>query len=1047
MMEEDMAGKIIYTKYSNDRSDKYCIATDIIQNGESRYVRKRALNTEAEIHIRNMQDSELKLNALYEKSKFEVNHIIDAQKDYVDFEYIDGTSYESILDEYIQRNDFIGVLAAMKQFFDEMSNCKTVEFCESEISQYYFGDVPELTGAAALPYANVDLIFQNVIVDKSGKWNIIDYEWAIDCCIPMRFLQYRAILLYIYGLSKRHGLIEKDIFKQFQFEQDEIEIYERMERVFQKTIKDNHSQLGDYYHSMGMPNYNIDQLLQQKKKCMIEVFIDDGAGYQENQKMYFSEFPINIKVGEHVKSVRIDPMSQKGAVYIRTIQDNKGRKCEYNVNGSKYMADLYLFETDDPSVEFKNMYVDTSYFVVDMETLPLDETNEVMFVDLIVRMKNLEQEIDVKSSTLAQQEALIARLQGDINAIHNSLSWKLTIPIRSIVLVGYKIMRRFKITSLCYDGFRYFLQFGFQSTVRRIKELYGKPSNVIDETDYVLSPEIIQQQRDQQFDYMPVISILVPLYNTPDVFLTEMIDSVKNQTYGKWELCLADGSDSEHTEVEKRCREYMKDDSRIKYRKLEQNLGISENTNACIELATGDYIGLFDHDDLLTQDALYEVVNRINEKNNVDAVYTDEDKLLYNAKDQSTKYVEPHCKSDFNLDLLRTNNYICHFFVVRKEIVDKVGGFRSAYDGSQDFDFILRCVEQAKNVEHIAKILYHWRIHAGSTAANPESKMYCYEAGKHAIESHLERMHIQACVEMTQHLGFYRVKYPVKGNPLVSIIIPNKDEKETLEKCIQSIETKTTYDNYEIVIVENNSITTEIFEYYDKLSHNVRIKVVKWDDEFNYSKINNFGVKQAKGEYLILLNNDVEIITENWIEEMLANCQREEVGIVGAKLLYPDNTVQHAGVIIGLGGIAGHAFVGLDGNHPGYFGRAFIQQDLSAVTAACLMVRRAVYEEVGGLEEQLKVAFNDVDFCLKVRKAGYLVVMNPNVRLYHYESKSRGAEDTPEKHARFASEVNYMAEHWRDILESGDPYYNKNLTLIKGDFSMKGKDEVAPSYI
>lgn len=662
-------------------------------------------------------------------------------------------------------------------------------------------------------------------------------------------------------------------------------------------------------------------------------------------------------------------------------------------------------------------------------------------------LAQMQGDVTRMQENVAQMHQKLSYYQGSFEQVTNSLSWKITKPLRFLADGGAKLIRKSRITSVICDGMIYFCHNGLRSTFRRIKELYGRKKSVMTEEDFQLSSEEIERQRAVRFEYAPVISILVPLYNTPEKFLREMIESVKNQTYGNWQLCLADGSDDSHTFVEKICKGYCRKDSRIVYKHLEENRGISDNTNACIELATGDFIGLFDHDDLLTQNALFEIVKRLNEQEDIDAVYTDEDKLLYDEKNESSKYVEPHCKSDFNLDLFRTNNYICHFFVVRKTIVDQIGGFRKEYDGSQDFDFIFRCVEQARRVEHIAKILYHWRIHANSTAANPHSKMYCYEAGKRAIEAHLERRGIQAVVEMTEHLGFYRVKYPVKGNPLVSIIIPNKDEKATLEKCIHSILEKTSYDNYEIVIVENNSETEEIFHYYEELAADARIRIVHWKEEFNYSKINNFGVKQSKGEYILLLNNDVEVISENWMEELLSNCQRSEVGITGAKLLYPDHTVQHAGVIIGLGGIAGHAFVGMDANHPGYFGRAFVQQNLSAVTAACLMVSRAIYDEVSGLEETLKVAFNDVDFCLRVREAGYLVVMNPNVRLYHYESKSRGAEDTPEKQARFNSEVHYMAERWRGILENGDPYYNQNLTLLRGDFSMKGKDEVVPRYL
>lgn len=569
-----------------------------------------------------------------------------------------------------------------------------------------------------------------------------------------------------------------------------------------------------------------------------------------------------------------------------------------------------------------------------------------------------------------------------------------------------------------------------RKTMRRVK---GEPAEVALPEWNVLTHKEIEVQKSKEFTQKHRFSILVPLYNTPIHFLKEMVDSVASQTYSEWELCLADGSDEEHGEVGDWCRAYTQKDSRVKYRKLEENRGISDNTNACMDMATGDFIALFDHDDLLTPDALYEAMEVLEKNWKVDVIYTDEDKI----NSDSTVYSEPHFKSDFNIDLLRSNNYICHFFMVRKEIVDKVGGLRTLYNGSQDYDFIFRCVEQARVVYHIPKVLYHWRMHENSTAANPESKMYCYDAGKRAIESHLERMGVEAKVSMTDYLGFYRVKYPVKGEPLVSIIIPNKDEATTLNICLHSILEKTTYKNYEIIIVENNSTNPDTFAYYDTLEKYKNIKVVEWLDNFNYPKINHYGISHSKGEYLIFLNNDTEILTSDWIEELLGNCQRPEVGITGAKLYYPDDKIQHAGVIVGLGGVAGHAFSCHDRKDPGYFARAIVQQDLSAVTAACFMVSRKIYDEVGGMEIQLQVAFNDVDFCLKVRDKGYLVVYNPNVELYHYESKSRGFEDTPRKHARFEREVNFMKARWEKVLSKGDPYYNPNLTLVRGDFSPK----------
>ena len=561
--------------------------------------------------------------------------------------------------------------------------------------------------------------------------------------------------------------------------------------------------------------------------------------------------------------------------------------------------------------------------------------------------------------------------------------------------------------------------------------------------------ELLRQSRER-FEEEVVISVLVPLYNTPLFFLKEMIHSVLDQSYSGWELCLADGSDEEHAWVGDWCREIVKKDGRVKYRKLEENGGISENTNVCIQMASGDYLALFDHDDLLTPDALYEVRKAILERQ-ADVIYTDEDKV----NGDSTVYSEPHFKSDFNLDLLRANNYICHFFVVKKEIVDLVGGLRSEYNGSQDYDFIFRCVEQANQIVHIPRVLYHWRMHENSTAANQQSKLYCYTAGQRAIASHLERCGIEGEVLMQEHLGFYRVDYPVQGEPLVSILIPNKDEKETLKGCIDSIFQKSSYRNFEIIVIENNSVEAETFAYYSELQgggtedrgdekgriKRERVRVVEWKGEFNFSKINNYGVSFASGEYLLFLNNDMEVISADWIERMVANCQRKEVGVVGAKLYYPDRTIQHAGVIIGLGGIAGHAFSRQLGIEPGYFARAVCQQDLSAVTAACMMVSRADFDFVGGFDEKLGVAFNDVDFCLKIRHiCKKLVVFDPNVELFHYESKSRGAEDTPQKQKRFHQEIVRFAEKWEEDLR-GDPYYNPNLTLIAGDFSLKKPEE------
>ncbi|BDZ79010.1 glycosyltransferase family 2 protein [Claveliimonas bilis] len=585
-------------------------------------------------------------------------------------------------------------------------------------------------------------------------------------------------------------------------------------------------------------------------------------------------------------------------------------------------------------------------------------------------------------------------------------------------------------------GILYFKHFGPKEFWVRLTERFQT-----DDVDYEEwyrnhrpSEEELERQRKEKFDYMPLISILVPVYNTPESFLKQMIQSVRAQTYGNWELCIANANPG-NKEVGDILRIASEKDQRIRVTDVPENEGIAQNTNAALKIASGEYVGLLDHDDLLTKDALYEVVKALNQQEKPEMLYSDEDKVTTDL----TEHFQPYMKPDFNLDLLRSNNYICHFFVAKKSLIEDVGAFRGEFNGAQDYDLILRCSEKAAGIAHIPRILYHWRVHKASTADNPASKMYAFDAGKSAIEDHLKRCGQDGEVSHAKDLGYYRVKYKVKGSPLVSIIIPNKDEVESLDKCLQSIE-KSTYKNYEIIVVENNSVKDETFAYYKKIEAK-GVKVVYWEKGFNYSAINNYGASYAKGDYLLLLNNDVEVITPDWLEEMLGNCQRKEVGIVGVKLYYPDDTVQHAGIIVGIGGVAGNIFVGLPRRYTGYFHKASVQQDLSAVTAACMMVKRSVYEAVKGLDEKLQVAFNDVDFCLRVRKAGYLVVYNPYAELYHYESKTRGPEDTKEKARRFYSELEYMRSHHLDILKNGDPMYNRNLTLTKWDYSLKNNQK------
>ncbi len=559
------------------------------------------------------------------------------------------------------------------------------------------------------------------------------------------------------------------------------------------------------------------------------------------------------------------------------------------------------------------------------------------------------------------------------------------------------------------------------------------------------SQEELERQRKEIWEKGPKFSIVMPLYKTPERYLREMLDSIVAQTYTDWELCLADGS-PKGADVSKIVKKYQDKDSRILYKRLEQNGGISDNTNVAIAMTSGDYIVLADHDDAMTEDALFECAKAVKEHPECEVIYSDEDKMDMDGG----ALFDPHFKPDFNLDLLTSVNYICHQFVVKKELVDKVGGLRKEFDGAQDYDFIFRCTEAASGVWHIPKVLYHWRCHQNSTASNPQSKLYAFEAGSRAIMEHYHRVGVEAeKVEKGVDYGIYHTIFKILGEPLVSIIIPNKDHHQDLDLCIRAILTKGTYKNLEFVVVENNSTKKETFAYYQSIQKEFpQVRVVTWKKEFNYSAINNFGVRHARGEYLLFLNNDTELIAKNFIEEMLGFCQREDVGAVGARLLYQDDTIQHAGVVVGFGGIAGHTFIGLHKAENSYFHRAMCAQDYSAVTAACMMSKKSVFEEAGGFSEDLAVAFNDIDYCMKVRSLGKLVVYAPYAVLYHYESKSRGLEDTPEKVARFNREVAKFAKKWPDILKNGDPYYNPNLTLRKSNFALRDlkKEEIGKPY-
>ncbi|SET18263.1 Glycosyltransferase, GT2 family [Pseudobutyrivibrio sp. C4] len=606
-------------------------------------------------------------------------------------------------------------------------------------------------------------------------------------------------------------------------------------------------------------------------------------------------------------------------------------------------------------------------------------------------------------------------------------------------------------TNKIEKGLLYLQHYGFKKTVAKtVRKLMKHDQEHYSYRQFLKENPITKEELDKQkhtvFKYNPVISIVIPLYNTKEEFLIELIQSFTAQTYPHWQLCLGDGSPEEG----------LKDiilkatdgtwDERIIYKKLSDNTGIAGNTNAAMELATGDYIGFTDHDDLITPDAMYYIAKALNEDNTIEAIYSDEDKIDMEGKE----YFLPHFKSDFNIDLLCSHNYITHLFVVRADIVKESGGILSEFDGAQDHDFDLRVLEKCTNIYHIPRVLYHWRCHPDSTADHPEAKMYAYENGRRAVENHYKRLGIPARVELDTHLGYYRTIYQWPDSPLLSIVIPNMNHVEDLKACIDSIVEKNDYPNVEFVIVENNSTEESIRNYYTQLENrtDIKAKVVDFTKEhpdtmgvFNYSALMNYGVAHADGEYILMLNNDTRMINADSISEMMGFVRRSDVGAVGARLYFGNNTVQHAGLVLGLGGVANSQFLGSGREQVGYFYRSTCVQDLSALTGACMLTSKSDFESVGGFDESLAVAFNDVDFCLKLRAKNLLCVYTPFSEWYHLESVSRGLDlEDDGKKARMESETEYFMSKWQSVLDKGDPYYNPNLSLTKFDYSFRSKE-------
>ncbi len=688
-----------------------------------------------------------------------------------------------------------------------------------------------------------------------------------------------------------------------------------------------------------------------------------------------------------------------------------------------------------------------------IETLEEKNTAEV------ARVGQLKQEVDLMTRSGKELSKLIFQYEERIKSMESTKTWRFRQKYHKLRrILGFSQDNKKKSKGILKKIFYIFYKNGGRAIRKVLKKvfktlylwfedlpvriIYGSEKDVYvnSQDPYVIyqyrhalsEDELTKMAKDiEKFKYQPLISIILPVYNPPERFLYECLDSIIDQVYENIEICIADDC-STNPQIKKIIESYKKRDFRIKTIYRTENGHISACSNSALDLATGDYCVLVDHDDTITKDCVFELVKCIN-KTQADVIYSDEDKI-----DLDGKNVLPFFKSDWAPESFTTKNYLCHVSCIKKTLVDKVGGFRITYEGAQDYDLLLRVTEIAENIQHIPKILYHWRMHAESTAYEGSTKSYAYIAGQRALQDSLFRKNIRGTVEILPNYGGYCTHYEIMSKDKITIFIPTKNNADVLKTCIDSIYAKSTYTHFEIVVVSNNSDEPALFELLKNYQNNKSNFIwFELNEPFNFSKLMNACAEKASGEYYLLLNNDMEIITPNWMEGMLEQAQRKEIGAVGAKLLYPNDNVQHAGVVIGISGVAGHIFTGFHKTHYGYFGNLMGTTNYSAVTGACLMCRKEVYEQVNGFTEEFTVEYNDTDFCLKILEAGYRNVYLPHVELYHYESLTRGhpfaTKSSYEKHLR---EVKLFKDTWQKYIDS-DPYYNPNLSLKKSDYSIK----------
>ncbi|MCD8109549.1 MAG: glycosyltransferase family 2 protein [Clostridiales bacterium] len=1042
-----MTGKNLFVKISNDRADRFCTITKIIRDEDGKYVLKEPENPQARAHVLNIERNGKTLTELYRDTRIRFASA-KLQDTGVRVDWVSGRSFAEYLDELLEQGETEACVQAMSEYFSQMFSLETHEYCELPDNEIHFGtdwpdgQIPAVNGI------NIDMLFQNVIYsEREHIWTDYDYEWVLKCDVPVKFLIYRCLNYYL-TTEERISLLGEILYDRFDLTEKERMIYADMESQLQSHIAGNVMPLWKMYEKIGGPVISVLPAAERwLRNQSAEVFFDKGQGFtaQTAGKVSVREYaPGKYRAfaayTDGVRTVRFDPAQSACVLRMKCLKDANGTQLPFHTNGLIREHGDYLFLHDDPQIlvsisegagyleiEYEMTIIDAgdrgaqdemgkcqqemlqkaseceqlNIMLDAQKNRNVDLSNQI--ADLETRNADLENRIENLQASLSESQQLFFTLT-------ESNSWKLTEPFRKIVRAAANQKARLHNHRNRLVRDRYLTtdeESGYQNWIEDVEK---------------------QEYDEKELAYQPKISVLVPVYNVLDKHLVPCIESVLNQNYANWELCMADDC-STWENVRKTLRKYEKNEKvKIVYRK--ENGHISRSTNSALEVATGEYIAFLDCDDVLAPNALYEVAKLLNEHPELDFIYSDEDKI----DDDGRKRFMPHFKSDWAPDTLMAHMYTCHLGVYRREIALRIGGIRPGYEGAQDYDFTLRFTEQTDRIAHISKILYHWRVRAESTAGTPEAKPYILEAARKTKEDALTRRHLSGDLELIDEIYQYRVNYTCDVWPKVSVVIPSKDNYEILKNCLDSFCRLTDYPDYEIIVVDNGS-SDENREKYRQLLKQHGATYIYQKEPFNFSHMCNVGSNAASGEYVLFLNDDIEIIESQWLKRMTGQASLAHSGAVGAKLLYPDRkTIQHAGVInIDNGPV--HMFAGCSDDLIYYFGKNRLDYNQIAVTAACLLVKKSKFDEISGFNEDLAVAYNDIELCFHLLEHGYYNIIRNDAVLLHYESVSRGNDlEDQRKFERLMREQKKLYAMYPRY-RGQDPFYNRNLTQNRTDFS------------